>query len=267
MQETKKRNKTLQTQVRTMLDERTDFLVQLQDRRQEINTLRKSLGITEKTEEDVDSNTPKFSISELRELITERDDLKAKLNATENELKAYKPEEIETGTPCQEERFVRGKFRLRFHSKHPKMSAFQPGIRARRRGSAGAGATTIRAGRCAVEKARRHWHSKIVRRFDDALATTLIDSIFVSVFVSYLLSHVRQAFRVVPCHPSLRWLCLLVLVANLPFERIKPGLLSRRRLPPVAAAVTMTNAEQLAHSTHPQYLTREIRARDVWFIK
>lgn len=104
-QDLKKRNKTLQTQVRSMLDERTDFLVQLQDRKQEINTLKRSLGIIDKTAEDVESNAPKFSISELRELLTERDNLKEKLEASENELKHYKPDEIETGTPCQEERY------------------------------------------------------------------------------------------------------------------------------------------------------------------
>lgn len=108
-QDLKKRNKTLQTQVRSMLDERTDFLVQIQDRKQEINTLKRSLGITDKTEEDVDSNAPKFTVSELRELLMERDNLRAKLEQAENELKSFKAEEIETGTPCQEERYSKCK--------------------------------------------------------------------------------------------------------------------------------------------------------------
>lgn len=88
-----------------------------------------------------------------------------------------------------------------------------------------------------------------------------------SVFVNYFLNHVQQAFHVVPCHPSLKWLCLLVLVANLPFEHI----LYRKRLTKVtinssSSALTMTNTE-LAHSNLPQYFNKEIKLREMWIIK
>lgn len=51
--ESRKRQKLLQVQVRSLVEERADFLAQLQDQHREILTLRKRLGIAEKENEDL----------------------------------------------------------------------------------------------------------------------------------------------------------------------------------------------------------------------
>lgn len=51
--ESRKRQKLLQVQVRSLVEERADFLAQLQDQHREILSLRKRLGIAEKENEDL----------------------------------------------------------------------------------------------------------------------------------------------------------------------------------------------------------------------
>lgn len=51
--ESRKRQKMLQVQVRTLVEERADFLAQLQDQHREIVGLKKRLGIAEKENEDL----------------------------------------------------------------------------------------------------------------------------------------------------------------------------------------------------------------------
>lgn len=51
--ELRRKHKTLQTQVRTLCDERADFLVQLQDQQRDINGLRQRLGLAQKENEDL----------------------------------------------------------------------------------------------------------------------------------------------------------------------------------------------------------------------
>lgn len=80
--------------MRTLIDERTDFLVQLQDQSREIAVLRKGLGIATKShdhDEDLDANRARFSTSELKDLLIERDILKAKIQGLEEELRQLKP--------------------------------------------------------------------------------------------------------------------------------------------------------------------------------
>lgn len=94
--ECRKRQKVLQTQVRSLIDERTDFLVQLQDQNREITALRKGLGIATKDrdhghDDDADANRPRFSTAELKDLLIERDNLKAKIQGLEEELRQFKP--------------------------------------------------------------------------------------------------------------------------------------------------------------------------------
>lgn len=61
--ELRRKHKITQSQVRTLIDERADFLAQLQDQQREITTLRQSLGIAEKENEDLTKNvTGNFSI-------------------------------------------------------------------------------------------------------------------------------------------------------------------------------------------------------------
>lgn len=51
--ESRKRQKLLQVQVRSLVEERADFLAQLQDQHREINALKRRLGIAEKENEDL----------------------------------------------------------------------------------------------------------------------------------------------------------------------------------------------------------------------
>lgn len=57
--ESRKRQKLLQVQVRSLVEERADFLAQLQDQHREIIALKKRLGIAEKENEDLS----KFPVS------------------------------------------------------------------------------------------------------------------------------------------------------------------------------------------------------------
>lgn len=80
--------------MRTLIDERTDFLVQLQDQTREISALRKGLGIATKDrdhDDDADTNRARFSASELKDLLIERDNLKARIQCLEEELRRFKP--------------------------------------------------------------------------------------------------------------------------------------------------------------------------------
>lgn len=51
--ELRRKHRTLQTQVRTLCDERADFLVRLQDQQRDIGALRQRLGLAQKENEDL----------------------------------------------------------------------------------------------------------------------------------------------------------------------------------------------------------------------
>lgn len=51
--ELRRKHRTLQTQLRTMCDERADFLVRLQDQQRDIGALRQRLGLAQKENEDL----------------------------------------------------------------------------------------------------------------------------------------------------------------------------------------------------------------------
>ncbi|XP_037039328.1 RILP-like protein homolog isoform X2 [Bradysia coprophila] len=99
--ESRKRQKLLQVQVRSLVEERADFLAQLQDQHREILSLRKRLGIAEKENEDLskcqdeenDPHRARYSTAELKEILCERDELKSQINDLATELKTYKPVE------------------------------------------------------------------------------------------------------------------------------------------------------------------------------
>lgn len=103
--ESRKRHKLLQLQIRSLVEERADFLAQLQDQHREIISLKKSLGMAEKENEDLSwdlsrnqeggeaSNQARFSTTELKEILIERDNLKAQICDLEAELKQYRPAE------------------------------------------------------------------------------------------------------------------------------------------------------------------------------
>lgn len=104
----------LQVQIRSLVEERADFLAQLQDQHREINGLKKSLGMAEKENEDLswdlskchdgDSDQARFSTTELKELLLERDNLKAQICDLEAELKQYRPSEECSSPEPEEER-------------------------------------------------------------------------------------------------------------------------------------------------------------------
>lgn len=84
--------------MRQLCEERADFLAQLQDQHREIVLLKRSLGLAEKENEDLtkphdenDPNRPRYTTNELKEIMSERDDLKSRICDLEEELKACKP--------------------------------------------------------------------------------------------------------------------------------------------------------------------------------
>uniref|UniRef100_A0A1A9WCQ3 RH1 domain-containing protein n=1 Tax=Glossina brevipalpis TaxID=37001 RepID=A0A1A9WCQ3_9MUSC len=102
----------LQTQVKTLCEERADFLAQLQDQCREINHLRKRLGLAEKEKEDLvmsqddnsnDPNRPRYTTRELKELINERDELLTIIQNLNEELQTLKPTKICSKFPNSED--------------------------------------------------------------------------------------------------------------------------------------------------------------------
>ncbi|EDV92374.1 RILP-like protein homolog [Drosophila grimshawi] len=98
--DTRRRHKLMQTQVKTLCEERADFLAQLQDQCREINQLRKRLGLAEKENEDLvqsydddqnDPNRPRYTTRELKELISERDELLTTIDSLNEQLAELKP--------------------------------------------------------------------------------------------------------------------------------------------------------------------------------
>ncbi|XP_017965092.1 RILP-like protein homolog isoform X2 [Drosophila navojoa] len=98
--DTRRRHKLMQAQVKTLCEERADFLAQLQDQCREINQLRKRLGLAEKENEDLvqsydddqnDPNRPRYTTRELKELISERDELLTTIDNLNEQLAELKP--------------------------------------------------------------------------------------------------------------------------------------------------------------------------------
>ncbi|XP_023037170.1 RILP-like protein homolog isoform X1 [Drosophila willistoni] len=98
--DTRRRHKLMQAQVKNLCEERADFLAQLQDQSREINQLRKRLGLAEKENEDLvqsydedqnDPNRPRYTTRELKELISERDELLTTIDSLNEQLAELKP--------------------------------------------------------------------------------------------------------------------------------------------------------------------------------
>ncbi|XP_019769157.2 RILP-like protein homolog isoform X2 [Dendroctonus ponderosae] len=122
--ELRRKHKSMQNQVRTLCDERADFLVQLQDQQRDINVLRQRLGLAQKENEDLvmcdipfpankaiydldDPNRPRFTTQELKDILHERNELKARVSDLEDELETYRPKK-KTETPVDEDAPVQG---------------------------------------------------------------------------------------------------------------------------------------------------------------
>lgn len=112
--EFRRKHKSFQNQVRTLCDERADFLVQMQDQQRDIIVLRQRLGLAQKENEDLaksdvsypsnkavydldDPNRPRFTTSELKDILHERNELKSRISDLEDELETYRPKtKVET---------------------------------------------------------------------------------------------------------------------------------------------------------------------------
>ncbi|XP_074026771.1 rab interacting lysosomal protein like isoform X2 [Leptinotarsa decemlineata] len=122
--ELRRKHKSMQTQVRTLCDERADFLVQLQDQQRDISALRQRLGLAQKENEDLvkcdltlpsnkavydldDPNRPRFTTQELKDILHERNELKARVSDLEDELEIYRPKN-KAETPLDDDAPVQG---------------------------------------------------------------------------------------------------------------------------------------------------------------
>lgn len=98
--ESHKRQKLLQTQVRSLLDERADLLLQIQDQTREISVLRRSIGFGESEPVDLaktaGAGNSHLSSTDLKDLLMEQDRLKSRIKELEIELKQYKPVNVPT---------------------------------------------------------------------------------------------------------------------------------------------------------------------------
>uniref|UniRef100_A0A182JM74 RILP-like protein homolog n=1 Tax=Anopheles atroparvus TaxID=41427 RepID=A0A182JM74_ANOAO len=89
--ESRRRQKLSHNQIVTLCEERADFLAQIQDQHHEIKALRMQLGLAEKENEDLanrvnEDERPRFSTVELKEVLTDRNELKARVSDLEQEL-------------------------------------------------------------------------------------------------------------------------------------------------------------------------------------
>ncbi|XP_050074870.1 RILP-like protein homolog [Anopheles maculipalpis] len=89
--ESRRRQKLSHNQIITLCEERADFLAQIQDQHHEIRALRMKLGLAEKENEDLanrvnEDERPRFSTVELKEMLTDRNELKARVSDLEQEL-------------------------------------------------------------------------------------------------------------------------------------------------------------------------------------
>ncbi|XP_011498087.1 PREDICTED: RILP-like protein homolog isoform X1 [Ceratosolen solmsi marchali] len=107
--ELKRKQRQAQMQARGLVEERADFLAQLQDQNRELINLRARLGLARKENEDLsksqgyldltnkviydldDPDRPRFTTLELKEILHERNELKARVSDLEDELELYRP--------------------------------------------------------------------------------------------------------------------------------------------------------------------------------
>ncbi|XP_034948870.1 RILP-like protein homolog isoform X2 [Chelonus insularis] len=107
--ELKRKQRQAQMQARGLVEERADFLAQLQDQNRELINLRARLGLARKENEDLsksqgcpdltnkviydldDPDRPRFTTAELKEILHERNELKARVSDLEDELEIYRP--------------------------------------------------------------------------------------------------------------------------------------------------------------------------------
>ncbi|XP_050441131.1 RILP-like protein homolog isoform X3 [Adelges cooleyi] len=112
LKELRRKHRFTQTQCRSLVEERADILAQLQSQQREFISLRQRYGMAQKENEDLskyrddmpdlknkaiydldDPDRPKFTTNELKDILTERNNLKTRVNELEDELQQYRPME------------------------------------------------------------------------------------------------------------------------------------------------------------------------------
>jgi chromosome segregation ATPase len=92
--ELRRKQRGYQSQVRALLDERADCQAQLQEQQRELMNLRQRLGLAQKENEDLlqaeEEDRPRFTTTELRDILSERNELKARVSDLEDELNTYR---------------------------------------------------------------------------------------------------------------------------------------------------------------------------------
>lgn len=110
--ELRRRQRTYGSQMRSLIDERAELQAALQEETRAVNVLRQRLGLAQKENEDLassssdsldltnklvfdrdDPNRPRFTMTELKEILYERNELKARVSDLEDELEMYRPKE------------------------------------------------------------------------------------------------------------------------------------------------------------------------------
>lgn len=122
-QEQGRRNRRLQQQMRQLCDERGDLQAQLQDQQAQLQALQERLGTAVRDHDDLllhsrdacaemkgkvvidldDPNRPRFTLDELKHILFERNELKARVSDLEDELALYRPRPAEPPTPVRDE--------------------------------------------------------------------------------------------------------------------------------------------------------------------
>merc|ERR1719225_1601905 len=102
-----------QTQLHCLVDERAELQVTLQDAQRETSILARRLGLAAKENEELaqsacsepnmagkvvydleDPSRPRFTLAELKDILQERNSLKARVSDLEDELELYRPNTV-----------------------------------------------------------------------------------------------------------------------------------------------------------------------------
>jgi len=109
--ELRRKTNHVQQQLRSLVEERADLQAMLQESSKTVTALNKRLGVAQRDNQDLvqsqtdtqekekskaiadvnDPNKPRFTVSELKEILCERNELKARVSDLEDELSMYRP--------------------------------------------------------------------------------------------------------------------------------------------------------------------------------
>uniref|UniRef100_A0A2S2RAN2 RILP-like n=1 Tax=Sipha flava TaxID=143950 RepID=A0A2S2RAN2_9HEMI len=122
LKDLRRKHRFVQTQCRSLVEERADILSQLQKQQKEFISLRQRFGMAQKENEDLskyrddvpdlknkaiydldDPDRPKFTTNELKDILTERNELKTRVNELEDELSQYRPVEQLTESQARDQ--------------------------------------------------------------------------------------------------------------------------------------------------------------------